>query len=142
MSSLANRGFGTNDKKHHVTDKFYDAPFEIIISNASSTNNAILTCRCYPVCRKETLFLKINQGGVGDDIFNLFLSSSISLKYLDSIIDHIRKNPNVTHKIFCKHMGKIDLFLIKKLFFTLVAASVLEAAFDVENEKGSHSFQT
>ena len=98
-----------------------------------------MMCSYYAVCRKDKLFLKNNRGVIGDDIFNLFFSS-ISFTLLDSIIDHILKNHNVSHKTLLKRVGKIDLFLIKALFFTLVATSVVEAVFDVENEKCSDLF--
>ena len=67
---------------------------------------------------------------------DLFIFSSVRYKTLDAVIDFIRSYKEASYKLFRKRLKKLDPLLIKKLLLILVAAGILDIAFDTELEKG------
>ena len=106
------------------------------MGNPSHPEEHIPICASCPACRNEILFPKINCEGSADVIFDLFCCSTVRYKTLEATIEYIRKYPNADYKIFRKRVKKIDPVLIKKFLFVMVAATILDVAFDSEIEKG------
>ena len=106
------------------------------MGNPSSTDVPLNQCGNCPSCRNQKLFPLIHREGVVEVIMDLFVFSSVRYKTLDAVIDFIRSYKEASYKLFRKRLKKLDPLLIKKLLLILVAAGILDIAFDTELEKG------
>ena len=116
--------------------KCYSATIESIMGNPSSPSVTLPNCGNCPSCRKQKLFPPIHREGVGEVIMELFCFSSVQYKTLDAVISFIRSIDDAPYKLFRKRVKKLDPLWIKKLLLILVAAGILEVAFEKEIEKG------
>ena len=117
-------------------EKCYSAELESIMGNPSMSNANLPNCGNCPSCRNEKLFPPIYREGVVKVIMELFCFSSVRYKTLDATIAFIRAISNVQYTLFRKRVKKLDPLWIKKLLLILVAAGILEVAFEKEIEKG------